>query len=200
MNNILYFEGAGMDYETNESSNVGNYRIRTAFVNNEGVRYFLELSNAPKRNDKGKIISEWALYVGYLFEFEDTKNDSEVYRDSEKIMQGISYTNEAITAWINRKLNCSFDTIQVLDMFYGYRVHGDHSTYNLIDNHDIDHEVASKRKAAYEQVDKEYRKALNEKYTQISLLEMDNNSITIECYASDKALGDLPRIKHIEIV
>jgi hypothetical protein len=45
----------------------------------------------------------------------------------------------------------------------------------------------------------EYRKLLNEKYSKIGLLEMDNDSITVRCHASDKALGDNPRTKKIKI-
>ncbi|MGY3386851.1 hypothetical protein ACVWZB_004805 [Paenibacillus polymyxa] len=200
MKNILYFEGAGMDYETNENSDVENYRIRTAFVNNEGTPFYIELSNVYRRNDKNKTISEWGLHVDQLFEIVDgeEKND-EITRCWKKIVQS-SYTKGDITNWINANLNCSFETIQVLNMFYGYRVHGEKEQYNLINNHIVDHGQAEKRKLAYNKVDIEYRTLLNEKHTKISLLEMDESSITIRCYACVKALGDIPRIKRIEIV
>lgn len=194
MNNILYFEGAGMDYETNENSDVGNHRIRTAFINNEGTQYYIELSNIRRSNDKNKTISEWGLHVDQLFEIVDgerTKFGKFVHS---------SYTKGDITNWINTNLNCSFETIQVLNMFYGYWVHAEKDQYNLINNHIVDHEQAEKRKFAYNKVDTEYRTLLNEKYSRIRLLEMDENSITIYCYASDKALGDIQRIKRIEIV
>jgi hypothetical protein len=227
----LYFEGAGMDYEATQESNVGNYRIRTAFKNLDGEEFYIELGNGYRRNEKGKTITEWALRIDFLFSMEDHRKleAAEQYnRDlyiayrknkmsyaeylQKKVIEPpynrklnhleiieVDYTKEGITQWINDNLNCDFDTIQVLDMFYGYRVHAEHRQYNLIDNHPVDHELASKRREAYNSVDMEYRQLLNEKYSKISLNEMSDNSITIRCYASDKALGSIPRIKTIMI-
>lgn len=193
---ILYFEGAGMDYETNEHSNVGNYRIRTAFTNNDGIQYYIELGRAARRNKKYKTTSEWALRIDHLFKL--VHGGYEIKKDWNSIAQ-LNYTNEDITKWINENLNCSFDTIQVLDFFHGYRVHKDNGHYNLMEEHNINHELAGKRREAYNKVDMEYRKLLNEKYSKIGLLEMDNDNITVRCYASDKALGDNPRTKKIKI-
>lgn len=66
---------------------------------------------------------------------------------------------------------------------------------------DLNHERAAKRKVAYENTDMEYRKALNEKYSIIGLLEMDQDSITIRCHVSDQAMNriNLPRVQRIEI-
>lgn len=228
--NILYFEGAGMDY-TSEHSNVGNYRIRTAFKNLDGVEYYLELGRGHRRNEKGKTVSEWALYIDHLFSFEDLKKHEEAVKFNNKLYieyrknnlsmddylsakipepsydqrlnhletNQTDYTKEGIAEWINNNLNCDFDSIQVLDMFYGYRVHGDNRTYNLIDNHNVDHEQAVKRRNAYNSLDMEYRQLLNEKYSKISLKDMSENSITIRCYASDKQLGDIPREKTVTV-
>jgi len=227
----LYFEGAGMDYETIQESNVGNYRIRTAFTNNKGIQYYLELGRGTRRNEKGKSITEWALYIDFLFSFEDKQKHEDAeqfnrnlyieYRnnkfsweeyESKKInvpsyeqklkyrdINLTDYTKESIATWINTNLNCNFDTIEVLDMFHGYRVHADNGRYNLIDNHKVNHELAKKRKEVYDSVDIEYRNLLNEKYSKISLMEMDDSSVTIRCYASDKALGDIPRVKRIDL-
>ncbi|MGE6227607.1 hypothetical protein [Paenibacillus chitinolyticus] len=198
MGNILYFEGAGMDYETNEFSNVGNYRIRTAFFNNEGVPYYIELGNTYRRNEKNKVVSEWALRVDHLIKIDEKNSDYEMAKNWKEIIK-FDYTKEAITNWINANLNCSFKTIHVLNMFYGYRVHGDNRQFNIVDNHVVNHELARKRESAYRKVDEEYRKLLNEEYSMIGLLEMDDNSITIRCHASKEALGGLPRVKRIDI-
>ncbi|MNH75569.1 hypothetical protein D3C73_278130 [compost metagenome] len=236
MKKVLYFEGAGMDYEVNEHSNAGNYRIRTAFTNNDGIQYYLELSRGARREEtkKGKlvVVSEWALHVDFLFTFEDKRKHEEAelynsdlykkyrnneltyaeYEDKKVVVPSYEqsyehhlkscltdYTKEGITAWINNNLNCSFDTIEVLDMFYGYYVHGDNRTYNLIDNHIVNHELATKRREAYNAADMEYRQLTNEKYSVIGLMSMDDSSITVRCHASEQRIGDNPRIKTIQL-
>lgn len=68
-----------------------------------------------------------------------------------------------------------------------------------MDNIDLNHERAVKRKEAYHAIDMEYRTLLNKKYSKIILKEMDDESITIRCYASEKSLGDIPRVKRILI-
>lgn len=204
---ILFFEGAGMDYEINQMSNIGNYRIRTAFKNNDGIQYYIELGRGVKpikKNGKYYIDGEWALYINHLFKLEDRFKlglEHGAYELSGNYVTNthFEYTKEDITKWINENLNCDFDSIEVLDMFYGYRVHADNGCYNLIDNHLVNHELALKRREAYTAVDAEYRWSTNSKYSVISLLEMDDNSITIKCHASEKALGRLPRIKKVSI-
>ena len=48
---VLYFEGAGMNtYESGED--VGNHRIRTAFLNNEGKAIYLEIIGHKFNNKK----------------------------------------------------------------------------------------------------------------------------------------------------
>lgn len=198
--NVLYFEGAGWDYEVNEESDVCNYRIRTVFTNNEGEQIYIELGRANRPTGKNrKKDFEWALRIDHLFNLADRANDGyEMDKDYKEIRE-LNYTKADIVNWINKNLNCNFDTIQVLDMFYGYRVFADNGLYNLIEDTEINHERAAKRRAAYNQVDMEYRRLLNEKYSKICLLGMDQESIDIKCYASDQALGDIPRYKKIEI-
>lgn len=235
---ILYFEGAGMDFYSEEQtkySDVGNFRIRTAFKNLEGTEYYIEFGRGIRRekNSKGKfiVISEWGLHIDYLFSFEDQRKrnaaiqyNNDLYNqyregkityaeytnrkvvelpynrklDYDEIIQN-DYTKKDITKWINKNLNCDFDTIDVLDKFYGYRVHGQHGQYNLIDDHKIDHELTKRRRKAYSEIDMTYKKLLNEKHSKISLIDMDDKSITIRCYASDEQLGDIPRVQTVMV-
>jgi hypothetical protein len=191
----LYFEGAGMDFyeEAAKQSDVGNFRIRTAFTNDEGIQYYIELGRTNRHGYKGKskkltTLSEWALRVDHLFDLADRdKEFYEMKRDYKEISQ-LDYTKADITKWINENLNCSFDTIEVLDFLDGYRVHAEGGLYNLIDLHEVNHERTAKRKAAYEKIDMEYREALNEKYSKIGLYDMNDESITIRCHASTEAL------------
>lgn len=207
MTNVLYFEGAGMNFYSEEQTNfsdVGNFRIRTAFKNLNGVEYYIEMGSCPRYDKKGKVETSWGLRIDHLFKIEDrhkeelSTGDYEIKKDWQEIRK-LDYTTEHITKWINENLNCNFDTIEVLDSFQGYRVHADNGGYNLIENADINHERASRRKAAYEKIDMEYRKALNEKYSKISLIDMSDNSLTIRCYASEQAIGNLPRVQTISI-
>lgn len=188
MKKVLYFEGAGMDYELNNYSDVCNYRIRTSFFNNEGIQYYIELGRSWRPTNKKKINFEWALRIDHLFLVEDRDSDNyEISTDWKKIRE-LDYTTKDITKWINENLNCSFETIQVLNNFYGYRVHGDHGVYVPMEEIELNHERAIARKEAYNKIDMEYRSLLNEKYSIIGMNGMDSESISIRCHASSKAL------------
>ncbi|QJI52309.1 hypothetical protein [Psychrobacillus phage Perkons] len=211
MTNVLYFEGAGMEfYEdiTKKLSDVGNFRIRSSFLNNEGVQFYIEMGNTNKfdKKGKGKTLEKMGMWVDFCFKIPNDKNDEVKYHEifsktNEHLeLAKMDYTKENIAKWINEKLNCNFDTIEVLDSFYGYYVHGDNRTYNRMEDIELIHNRAIARKEAYNSVDIEYRTLLNEKYSMIGLLEMDNESITIKCHASDQALGNNERIKRIPVI
>lgn len=215
MKKTLYFEGAGLDFYESCPSDVGNYRIRTAFKNLNGDSIYIELGRSSrfcqvgkngKTLKKPKLVSEWALHIDYVFEIvpgeKDNCNNSRINYDWQHIKDNYDYTKSDITRWINENLNCDFDTIEVLDWLSGYRVHGKgQEKYNLMDDFPVNHELTTRRKAAYETIDQEYRKALHETYSKIGLLEMDDTTITIRCYASDLAMSktDLPRTRQISI-
>jgi len=202
---ILYFEGAGMDYEVGQHSDVGNYRIRTAFTNDEGIEYYIELGRATKRNKKGVVINDWGLRIDHLFKIEDRHKEElslggyEIKTDHKEIAK-LNYTTKSITNWINTNLNCSFGTIEVLSQFHGYRVHDGSRGYNLIDNHVVDHELAEKRRMAFNKADQEYMELTKRKYSAINIESMDDEGITIRCYASKEALNGHPRYKRISTV
>lgn len=210
MKKVLYFEGAGMDFYEEESkkfSDVGNFRIRTSFFNNEGVQYYLELGNSVRYDKKGKVRQGYGIHVDHWFKISDKLLNEKDYEHGYEIKKDfltyreIDYTKKNITQWINENMNCSFDTIEVLCNYYGYRVHGDNGTYNLMETIDLNHERAKKRKEKYDEIDMEYRKTLNEKYSKIGLLEMNAESITIRCHASKESLQgkNLERIVRIPI-
>lgn len=209
MENILYFEGAGMDFygeEQTKFSDVGNFRIRTAFKNNYGIPFYIELGSTYTYNPKNnKEIIDWNLRIDHLFKLEDRFKGEYItggyeIKTNHLEIRKLHYTKETITKWINENLNCSFDTIQVLHSFYGYRVHGDtENPFNLMEDIDVNHDRAKARKESFQKIDMEYRKALNERYSKISLCDMDDKSLTIRCYASDESLSKtkLPRINKV---
>lgn len=211
MEKILYFEGAGMSFYSREqidNSDVGNFRIRTAFQNLDGERFYIELGNCPRYDTtkkKPKKITDYALVIDHLFKIIENKGEEDENKTGVKTnfkeIRELDYTKQSITNWINENLNCDFDTMQVLNSFYGYRVHGKGRIYNFMEEVELNHKRAEKRKEVFNKVDDEYRKQLNEKYSVISMLSMDDKGITIRSYASDKKLldADLPKIKRLEV-
>lgn len=195
-NNILYFESAGWDYES-ETSDVKNYRIRTAFLNNDNKAVYLEICGHEFDVDKKKNIKEWRCFVNYAFYIPESIEDEINYLKIKIDFNG--YSKKEITKWINKNFNCGYDTIDILDSFYGYRVHADNDGYNLIDNFVVDHERAALRKAVYNKIDLSYRKALNSKYSVISLMEMNDDTIKIRCHASDMALKGTELERNLKI-
>ena len=211
---VLYFQGMGwpFDEEAAQQSDVGNYRICTSFKNLEGKQIFIEFAKGPRYDTKNKrkVITDYALFIPDLFvvtndpEIDDS-NKSRIKVDWMYTRDNYEYTKTDITKWINENLNCDFDTIEVLDEYYGYSVHGGVNgkgyTYNLMEDIELNHDRAKARREAFETISETYRQALNEKYRMIRRLEMDADSITVQCWASDKAMGmiDLPREQRIEV-
>lgn len=181
----LLFEGAGMNvYE--EGSNVGNYRIRTAFINNDGKEIYLELGGNVQNCKSSKRFG-WYTHIDHAFTISDS-TDENISRIKLNSTFFKGYSKESLTKYINENFNCSFDTIEILDRMEGYRVHGGHGKYNLMDNHKINRNRTIARNKEYDKIDKEIREKLGEKYSKISLLSMDDESITIRCYTYAKDL------------
>ena len=147
MTNVLYFEGAGMNFydEAMNHSDVGNFRIRTSFYNNEGVQYYIEMGRSARYNEKHKVTSEYGLRIDHLFKVEN-RNIAEFSAGGYEIktnhleIRELDYSKHDITNWINENLNCSFDTIEVLDDSIGYRVHSydqqnGYELYNLMEDY-----------------------------------------------------------------
>lgn len=145
MSKVLYFEGAGMNIDE-EGSNVGNYRIRTAFLNSEGRKIYLELGG-HKFNDKKK--SGWASNIDTTFYITGDWEDENINRIKVKNdMEG--YSIEEITKWVNKTFNMNFETIEVLPDLSGYRVHGEKRSYNMMENYIYNPELIYKREEVQE--------------------------------------------------
>ena len=152
-----------------------------------------------KFNDKK--CNYWQSHVDYVFYIPGSEDEEKKYLHFDNFKKE-GYTKEKIIKWINENLNCNFDTMLVLPDFEGYRVHADEGGYNLIDNHKVNLKRAAAREEAYNKIDLEYRKKLNSKYSVIHLLKLDENSITVRCYASKeqlKAAGLTDKDREIKI-
>ena len=132
----LYFAEMGMSYN-DKASDVGSYRIRTAFKNNDGKKIFLELGNTHRYNNKGKSIFDWALRVDFCFYITDDPeiddcNHSKIAYDWKQLRDDYTYNKRDILDWINNNLNCSFKEMETLSN--GYVVNGKGTNdYNLME-------------------------------------------------------------------
>lgn len=185
MKKILLFEGAGMDF-CEEGSDVGNYRIRTAFIDGNGNEIYFELSGHIQDNKASKRFG-WYTSINYCCNL-SISTDENISRIPLKDTFFKGYTKKDLTDYINENFNCNFDTIEVLDWMEGYRVHGNNNEYNLMDNHKLNRNRTIARNEAYNKIDKEIREKLGSKYSKIGLHSMDDDSITIRCHTYEKDL------------
>lgn len=191
--NILYFEGAGIDFNIKEhNSDVGNYRIRTVFKNKNGHLIYLECQRG-NRYFKNKVISNNTLYVSACFDITKNPdcNQSNLLKPDEQknIINAFDYTKEHITKWINSKFNANFNSIQVLDFFDGYRVFNNSGTYNIMDYFILNPERTQKRKIAYKYMCKHSKKM--RKYPCVCVQEMTENNITFKFPDTDERLKEV---------
>ena len=146
---VLYFEGAGWSEADTSINTIGNCRVRTSFINNEGKQIYLEMGTGFIYNEKSKKeIERYYLHIDHVFYItgdNDDCNKNQIKYDWKNSKDNYSYSKEDITRWVNNNLNCSFDTIEVLPDLGGYRVHGDNSTYNLMENYNYNPELIIKR-------------------------------------------------------
>ena len=181
---VLFFEGAGLA----ERGDVENCRIRTAFKNDKGERFYLELSGMEVTHKSPERFKKYrnAGFVDYCYQLGE--DDEKIRFDIEK--KEYEYSKAGILDFVNTELGCSFTDIVIADMFYGYRVHKDGGGYNFMEDHNFDHEKATRARNAYNEIDMKIRKQLGEKWSKISLHEVGEDSILVRCYASDKSMRD----------
>lgn len=178
---VLFFEGAGCV----PRGDVENCRIRTAFANDEGKRFYLELWGVEvtkKSPERYKGFAN-AGVVDYCYELAE---------DGEKVLADIErrtfeYSKQGILQFVNETLHCSFDEIKVTDSFDGYRVHKDGGC-NFMEDFIYNPVKADKARLAFDKTDKEIRAKLCEKYSKIQLLSIEDDAITVRCYASDLSM------------
>lgn len=193
-NNVktLIFEGAGWEEaESSIISGVGNCRIRTRLRNNDGKEIYLEIIGTETGKYTPNYLKNFKV-AGFIdFCFENDCNEHSEFRKLEHI-KPFEYTKENILKFVNENLNCSYENIEVTGMFDGYNVHGVHGekrNYNLMNDFELNKERTAARSKAYNEIDLYYRQKLNEKYSIIHLMKMDDNSITIRCHASKESLN-----------
>jgi len=172
MKKTLYFEGAGWSDADISKNTIGNCRVRTAFINNEGRKIYFEASAATIYNEKNKKeIERYWLYINHVFYItgdEDDCNNNRIKFDWQDLRENYNYSKEDITKWINKNLNCNFETIKVLPDLGGYSVHGENRTYNMMEDYNYNPELIRIR----EEIEKhfyEFEKSEGKKYPNFSL-------------------------------
>lgn len=182
---ILFFEGAGCV----PRGDVENCRIRTAFINDEGKRFYLELSGMEPHKHTPKEWSDKWQYIGFVDYCYELGSEGEKCGFAIE-RKTFGYSKQEILDFVNSQLGCSFESLVVTDMFDMYRVHKDGGGYNLMDDFKYNPERAAKARAAFDRIDKQIRQQLNKKYSKITLHSQNEHAITVRCYASDKSMKE----------
>lgn len=180
----LWFEGAGCA----ERGDVSNCRIRTAFKNDKGERFYLELMGTEvheKTIERFKVYQN-AGFVDYCYQI--TEDDEKILADIER--KNFEYSMEGILNFVNTELGCSFDEIKIADNFYKYHVHAGGGRCNFMEDHTFDDDHAKAARDAFDRIDYKIREQLGEKYSKITLQSIEKDHITVRCYASDKSMRE----------
>lgn len=184
---ILYFEGAGCV----PRGDLPNCRIRTAFYNDRGTLFYLEVNGFEVNRwtpdhlrgfeNLGSIMHCRTIYYG--------KNENNFDRHKIEGKVHFEYSEAGLLKMINDKLCCSFTDIFVGDLFDGYRVHGPNHTYIPMESYPWNPARARRAREAFADIDQKIRDMLGEKYSKISLSEVGEDTITVYCYADARNMA-----------
>src|SRR5699024_408509 len=134
----LLFQGMGMNFyneENSKHSDVGNFRIRTAFKDANGEKVFFECGNGYLAKKEG-----YYLHVSFLFDITDDPaiddcNYSKIEYDPIELRNNYKYTKNDILKFVNEKFGTDFNNIKVTSLGSdSYRVGNSTQGYNLMEN------------------------------------------------------------------
>jgi len=119
----LYFEGAGWAGADISKATVGNCRIRTAFHNDAGKAFYVEMSACEVTKHSADRIKhlKYAGFVTDCFYITGSPDDCNQHSIHSRNDVSFEYNKENILKFVNR-LGCSFGAIEVLPDLAGYRV------------------------------------------------------------------------------
>lgn len=136
--NTLLFQGMGMNFyseENSKHSDVGNFRIRTAFKDSTGKKVFFECGNGYLAKKEG-----YYLHVDFLFNITkdptiDDCNSSKIDFDRIELRNNYKYTKNDILKFVNEKFGTVFSDIKVTSLGSdSYRVGNSTQGYNLMED------------------------------------------------------------------
>lgn len=181
----LFFEGAGCVAR----GDVENCRIRTAFRNDDGKAFYLEMTGFGVTKNSPAYMREYAVagFVDYCYEIlgNGFKNEN-VCRGIEH--RCFEYSKAGILEFVNRECGCSFDRIIITDMFDGYMVHKPNGGVNFMEDFDYNPQKSVAARMAFDEIDLEMKRRLGSRYSQISLVKVGADFIQVRCYASDEKM------------
>jgi len=108
--NNLLFCGMGMNFKPTIKDGVENHRIRTEFLNKDGIKCFIEVGTG--RTPEENLRVDFALY-GYIEN--ETKNEKNQYnyKKLETETPTLKYTYENVLNLVNKYFNCNFKKMVV---------------------------------------------------------------------------------------
>lgn len=107
--NNLLFCAMGMNFKPTINDGVGNHRIRTDFLNSQGVRCFIEVGTKSRDNN---LRVDFAIY-GYIEN--ETKGNRNAYnfKKLETETPELKYTYENVLSLVNKYFGCNFKKMVV---------------------------------------------------------------------------------------
>ena len=134
----LYFEGAGAV----PRGEMDNCRIRTAFTNDSGEKFYLEVLGFERKGHRWYEQNspagwEFVAYVDHAHLITDGEDDDcNLHRCECERNACFEYTHEALLKFVNSEFGCSFDSVFVageLDGFHVFPESRGHKDYNFGD-------------------------------------------------------------------
>jgi len=198
---VLFFEGAGC--EGTGYNDVPNCRIRTAFHNNEGKAFYVELSTG---HNSDKFKKEYRCKVNdymYCASCHEITDDPEIddcnYSRVDIPMadmhdRNVEYTLENIRQFVNKWCGCSFDQVIVLHpTLSGYYAFGDRGRYNTSERYNFMEDF--EYRPVIEALMKKKRAELRKLYSHMFGQRFDNTSywnkdgvLNVKINVSDEAM------------
>jgi len=111
--NNLLFVGMGMDFEPTIKDGVGNYRIRTEFLNSKGKKYFIEFGKGMNFDE---LRIDFAIDRDMQNECGDAHNKQSLFYNYHKLetkTPALKYTYQNVLKLVNKHFNCNFKKMVV---------------------------------------------------------------------------------------
>ena len=113
----LLFCGMGMEFEPKTPDGIGNHRIRTEFINSDGVKCFIELGTNYEKGKEDNLRIDFAIFnycegEKLSIKEKDAKQQYN-YKKLETETPILKYTYENVLKLVNEYFNCNFKKIVV---------------------------------------------------------------------------------------